>query len=360
MRRDGTFVALLAAWTCLHAPALHVSVRDGGWRPGPASGAGALLADAAAEGEAGAAEEAERAGCEVSPAPGDPDHGAPGQKITPFDRVFPAHWAPKCVCNPVTELTKQVVKFNAFHKTGTKLSMKGGKCLGGFFNRHNNTWAVQVRERCGHGCNASMALPPTKEVWWTRAPMDWLISNYQYHKRGDEKLRCWMHRIHREFFDVLALRPSTPHPNMTSDGTYYSSYLQRVSLEDGLFMELFRVNQGNTIGTLSQLVVAALEGEKTGNMKVCLEDFMESSKKYNETWSRVLKFSSEELEMDDKLRTCLYQKSNMGQSSHHSTYFISSVAEVQNMREIILRLDKEYFNGTLAIATEDVGCQLLP
>lgn len=277
----------------------------------------------------------------------------------PFGTTFPQSAAPQCRCNEITESTQKLVKFSAFRKFGTKLAIKGGVCFGRFFQRHDND-VVAVVKKCNHGCGSSHGHGslPTKEVWWTRAPTDWLISNYLYQKRGDEPLKCYMTFLRKRFDEVIAERPSQPRPQ--EDEHTYSDYLKRVDEADGIFMEMYRTTHENTVNTLTQLIAAALQGSKKNNMKVCLEEFMETQETYKRTWKKILDFATDhKMDSDKKLDHCLGKLNPTGGEVGHSTYKSIDHRDFARLRRIIIRFDKTWFNNTFAKAAKLIDCKEL-
>lgn len=297
------------------------------------------------------------------------------QNFTPFGTVFPKSWAPTCPCAPVTNETEDLVKFNAFRKCGTKLAIRGGQCIGAWLRRRGQNHSVSVRAACGHGCRDPENMPPLKEVWWTRAPADWLISSYLYQRRGDEPLKCYMNELKKNFNAIASSRPGQPPP--IPDDLLYNHYLSRVSEEDGLFMEMYRTAHHNQVSNINQVVVAALEGMKNENrFKVCLEDFMRSPESYEETWESILRFITGKATQklgDKKLKMCLSRQNVVKEHASHASRFtqVSTIAsshattvgvmqsDLARMRSVILQMDDLYFDGIFGRAAEAIGCEAM-
>lgn len=247
-----------------------------------------------------------------------------------------------------------LVKLIGYHKMGTYLSNAGGQCIQEYFSRQNMPAFAWTR---GTKCQVEANLfKRTTEVHWTREPQDWVISNYLYHKRGDEALTCYMDwlRIPANFKKLQKHRPSIP--ILLDNEPNYTHYLQRISEEDGLVSELFRMSRDdNCEASLHELV---RESKGINGFSVCLEDFMQGHSRFTKTWHMILKNVSGS-EGDAEFDECLAPSdvSLMDeQTEKHETRHSVTEEDHARMHRLISKFDAATFGGLYANASKEIGC----
>lgn len=246
------------------------------------------------------------------------------------------------LCNPITDSTRSVALFVAYHKMGTFLHTQGARCIGQYYKRANIPAALWARGIChnleGEGEALSISkldaarFDIMKEVHWTRDPFDWVISNYLYHKRGDESLTSWQTALRDPtlFGKLRDLRPSIP--ALLDNETTYTEYLRRIDEEDGLVSELFRLSGSGPAeaveATLQTLLAEAVATDV--RMPVCLESFMQHTS-YLPTWHMILEHIGGG-HGDSDLNECLVQNDPSSIHLQHSTSWDVSFQDHRRMQ----------------------------
>jgi len=276
------------------------------------------------------------------------------------------------ICSPISKETKVYASFQAFHKMGTYLHTAGAKCISEYYARHGNSRAISARGNCYYDSESGKApesaeaaykgelfknIPFKIAVHWTREPKDWILSNYLYHKRGDELQVCWLEKLQKpEVFAALrAVRPSIPAIQDTDNS--YTAYLQRISVEDGIVSELFRNSPPNQSrrceSTLHDLVREAEQSQTS--FPVCLGDFTSGSKRFLSSWHRILK-EIRGGDGDTELDKCFKSIDPNAHSIAHSTFETITPQERARLLAFIDKEDASHFERAYATATEKIGC----
>lgn len=268
------------------------------------------------------------------------------------------------LCNPITDNTRSIAKFVALHKMGTYLHNRGAQCIGQYYKRANIPAAVSARGICHNleGEGEDLSIPKLdaarfdimKEVHWTRDPFDWVISNYLYHKRGDESLTCWQTALRDPtlFGKLRDLRPSIP--ALLDNETTYTEYLRRINEEDGLVSELFRMSGSgpHCEATLQTLLAEAVATDV--RIPVCLESFMQQTS-YLPTWHMILENIGGG-HGDSDLDECLVQNDPSSIHLKHSTSWDVSFQDHRRMQSSAKKMDASLFKGIYADAAQKIGC----
>jgi hypothetical protein len=275
-------------------------------------------------------------------------------------------FATKGFCPPIVDETRTLVHFEASHKTGSFLRTAGAWCLQQYFKTVDKSIAVWARGDSAEDC-AENPVQETNhdavrfrkvDVHWVRDPFTWMQSNYLYSKRGDEDIHfnVFMDKLRQpDIFAKLSSIWSKPHvqsfPSPLPQESY-STYLGRVSEDEGLFVELFRVSGNLSKGSLADLRRESVEG---GNrFSVCLDDFMKSHSSFMAAWRRILDRVGDNHYKDSDLDTCL---SNIDPSINKIAHATSpGQIDASRIQNSIRRLDARYFGGEFARVAREISC----
>lgn len=280
------------------------------------------------------------------------------------------------ICNEATGSTKTFVQIVAYHKMGTYLHALGSACLARFYERHGGTTQLYARGDChcqGQGneqqlhCEQIIKEPSRirddvsriskKVVHFTREPFDWLLSNYLYHKRGDETIAECL-TLMREPGNVQKMQTIFPDAqNIPHNVTTYTELLQNVNEESGLAYEMLRLDLG-CVGSFKELVQESDAGKDPHAKSYCLEDFMKGNAQFLASWHDMLDFIDGSV-ADDECDKCLKKLDPTLNAVKHGTQNNVTSIEKSRLRSIAEQLDEKYFGLKYATAAKHIGCESL-
>lgn len=227
--------------------------------------------------------------------------------------------------------------FVAFHKTGYVLAQTVSKrCMG-----------ADQAAFYGNGLMEDPVTMPT--VLFLRDGFALAKSAYFYHLEVS---------LHEDW-----LRDSTrnPPPEWTEDptvsaylreGESYQEFLNRVPRAIGVRAEYLR-----SAGEYEQIVNDTRTCKQSAKcMTVCMERFTASSKSYNRTWSKILRFTG----LNDSHLDCISESDLnnprfRGQEDHAVSRHIPAPREAK-VGKLLEQIDRKVGNGWLRDASKKIGC----
>lgn len=254
------------------------------------------------------------------------------------------------------------VLFATHHKTGTLLAKQVSGCL----NRHNLELEANVSNHYEGEATAQQEFG--KILHLVRNPVSIIVSSFLYHRDKGERWGSWRGSaksiVNTSFMGKGEIE--------VGDRETYKELLNRVSLENGLLIELRRFlrppsypGQESTFGHEALQMRAAHKACKESNgacLELCLEDFTRGTTSFNASWQRALEHMGIDYSAPQLMafRRCVSQADVHGEQfkGHHEHMTANSVSPGYRakLEHMVRKLDAQRQDRAITLLEEEVGC----